>query len=73
MTILIPAYGRDYKSKKEVEKALKANIDFQISDISSKWDGSYGCLKDFKRGNEKELTVRYGKLRKVLIYRVEDL
>lgn len=36
---LIPAYGRDYKSKKAIQADLEANKDFVIADISSQYDG----------------------------------
>ena len=36
---LIPAYGRDYKSKKEVIADFEANNDFVIADITNPWDG----------------------------------
>ena len=37
---LTPAYGRDYRSKKEILADLEADKDFIFHDISSPWDGS---------------------------------
>jgi len=36
---LIPAYGRDYKSKKEVIADFEANKDFVIADVMNRFDG----------------------------------
>lgn len=36
---LVPAYGRDYRSKAEVLLDWNAGKDFLINDISSRWDG----------------------------------
>ena len=33
---VLPAYGRDYKNKKEILKDYLANKDFEVSDISNK-------------------------------------
>jgi len=40
MTV-VPAYGRDYKSIKEVKADWTAGNDFLIRDISSPYDGKY--------------------------------
>ena len=73
MTTVVPAYGRDYTSANAVKKALQKQLDFQICDISSKWDGKYACLYDLKHSKENQVTVRYSKLRKVAIFDMEDL
>jgi len=70
---VVPAYGRDYKSKAAVIEALKSNEDFKISDMSSQWDGKPGNLTDFKREGITSLTVRYGKLMKVTVVDVTKL
>lgn len=59
---LTPAYGRDYKSKAEVEKDFLDGKDFQTC------AGSYCSARDFPPGTE--ITVRYAKLRKVHILRI---
>ena len=33
---VLPAYGRDYKNKKEIFEAYSKNQDFEVSDISNK-------------------------------------
>lgn len=38
---LVPAYGRDYKSKAAVEADWRADKDFQISSIMHPDDGRY--------------------------------
>tara|TARA_Y100000310_G_scaffold311800_1_gene358441 strand:- start:171 stop:395 length:225 start_codon:yes stop_codon:yes gene_type:complete len=72
-TTLVPAYGRDYGSKRAVEKALKGQFDFIIKDVSSKWDGKYACLYDLKREGHKDVKVRYSNLRKICIFELEEL
>lgn len=69
MITLIPAYGRDYKGKKGIVEDLEAGKDFQICDMSSKWDGSYCSLKDFKAG--ETLKIRYKKLTMIHTYKVK--
>lgn len=56
---LTPAYGRDYKSKKEVEEALAAGKDFVVQP-----DGSYINYAELPRGSHQ---VRYAKLKKVCV------
>jgi len=68
---VVPAYGRDYKSKKAVEAAWADNKDFQIQDMSSPHDGRYINLSDAKTGGIKMVTVRYKKLRSVTIIHVK--
>ena len=64
MTItLIPAYNRDYKSVKAVKQDWEAGKDFQIADISSKWNGSYTSIRD----NHKEVKIRYKRNTKAVI------
>ena len=63
---LVPAYGRDYKAINEVLKDLKENKDFIINDISCRWDNKPCNLQDLK-GEYDQVTIRYSKLRKVVI------
>ena len=44
--ILIPAYGRDYKTAAEVKKDWEAGKDFMIADVSCRWNGSYTSIRD---------------------------
>lgn len=68
---VVPAYGNDYRSKAEVEKAFFANKDFRIQDMSSKWNGSYINKTDAVKYGVKNLTIRYSNLRKVHVIKVE--
>jgi hypothetical protein len=64
---LIPAYGRDYKSKKAIMDDLAAGKDFVISDIMNRWDGKPASACDLVREGYTKAMVRYGKMRKVTV------
>lgn len=66
---LTPAYGRDYKSKAEVKAALLANVDFILNQYGSPYDGK-PCSPDEFFGTE--FNVRYGKLRKVAVFKASE-
>lgn len=68
MPTLTPAYGRDYKSKKEVEKAIKENKDFVLNDPTSPYNGRYCSPTDFMK---QDVTFRYAKLTKCFVKRIE--
>lgn len=68
---VVPAYGRDYKSKKAVEADWKAGKDFMIADMSSPHDGRYINLQDAKQAGIKQVKVRFKKLRSVTIIYVK--
>ena len=58
---VLPAYGRDYKNKKEILKDYLDNKDFEVSDISNKGKiNKTDCL----RYGIACLIIRYGNLRK---------
>lgn len=63
MTTLIPAYGRDYKSQKEVREAWNGRKDFMICDVSSADDGRYTSKGDW---SGRSVLIRYNKLRSVV-------
>jgi hypothetical protein len=67
---LTPAYGRDYKSKKEIEADLNAGKDFILNDMSSPWDGKPINKENLIEMGQTMVNVRYGKLRKVTIVKV---
>jgi hypothetical protein len=69
MTI-IPAYGRDYRSKKAVQADLREDKDFVVADISSRWNGSYINLSDMRESNIREISIRYAKGTKVAVIRI---
>jgi len=49
---LVPAYGRDYKTKEEVEKDWKAGKDFQCV------NGQYCSIRDFPG---QKVSIRFNK------------
>ena len=56
---LVPAYGRDYKSSKEVKAALAAGKDFRAEP-----SGQYCSIRDIPEGFD--VIVRYRGLRQVV-------
>ena len=73
MITMVPAYGRDYTSVRAGKKALKDQAHFRVQDVSSKWDGMVGNLRDLKNEGHVEVCVRYSNLNKVTIFAMEDL
>ena len=70
---VIPAYGRDYKSKAAVLADLRAGKDFLISDMSSSYDGRYLNLADLESEPDWfQLNVRYAKLTKVCVLTLKE-
>lgn len=68
---LVPAYGRDYGSQKAVKRdLLEHNKDFIIADIMSPWDGKPVNASQLREEGVRSVTVRYGKLRKVMLIRL---
>lgn len=68
---LTPAYGRDYKSRKEIEADLNAGKDFIIADISSPWDGKPVNKDGLIELGQTMVNVRYNKLRKVTVVKIQ--
>lgn len=63
---LTPAYGRDYGSKHNAEKALLSDgHDFVLRDMSSPWDGCYVDAAQLRDSGYTVANVRYAKLRKI--------
>ena len=58
------AYGRDFKSKKEILEHYNSNKDFQNLGISS---GAYVNKKDAKRFKVGYLNVRYKNLMNIAV------
>ncbi len=56
---LLPAYSRDYKSKKEVLEAFDSNKDFQIADIMHPNVGGYVTKEELVAAGEKSVNIRY--------------
>lgn len=67
---LTPAYGRDYKSKKEVQADLDAGKDFLVADLFS-GGGGYINKPQILESGVRQVTVRYGQLRKVTVLQVK--
>lgn len=63
---LVPAYGRDYKSQKEVKADWDAGKDFQIADISSSYDGAYTSKNDASQLS-RPVMIRYKKLTQICV------
>lgn len=62
---VVPAYGRDYKSKKEVQTAWDEGKDFQIQDMSSPDDGRYVNKQDVPAGTV--INARYKRLTQIAV------
>jgi hypothetical protein len=68
---VVPAYGRDYKSKKEVLADWNAGKDFKVCDISSPFDGSSVNKEDAEKDSDLwEVHVRFAKLAKIAAIRI---
>ena len=65
---VIPAYGRDYKTKKAVLADWKAGKDFIIHSYGHRYDGKYINKEDADRGGET-VSIRYAGRTKQLIIR----
>tara|TARA_B100000287_G_scaffold60583_1_gene52976 strand:- start:2670 stop:2885 length:216 start_codon:yes stop_codon:yes gene_type:complete len=65
---LLPAYGRDYKSKKLIIDDLNNNKDFIESSSNS-----YINKQQFKELNISSFNVRYDQHRKVTNIKIKDL
>ncbi len=61
---LIPAYGRDYKSKKSVLEDFDTDKDFSVADIGS---SGYTNKADLLRMGVKSVNIRYQKLTKIMV------
>jgi len=64
---VIPAYGRDYLTAKEVRAAWEAGHDFLIQDISSAYDGKYVSSGD-DLPKATLIRARYKRLTEVAIF-----
>jgi hypothetical protein len=69
---LVPAYGRDYKSKAAVQADLDADTDFMIADASSPWDGKPVNAAQLRESGETSVTIRYANLRKVAVFQLTN-
>lgn len=56
---LIPAYGRDYKSKKAAIADFEAGKDFIVCDMFNPYDGKPANRFDLLRDQVKYVKIRY--------------
>jgi len=68
---LQPAYGRDYKSKKEILADLEAGKDFIVADMFSGFAGSYVNKPQLVEAGIRSVTVRYKQNRSVTVIPVK--
>jgi hypothetical protein len=69
---LIPAYGRDYKSKKALLVDFHDDKDFLVQDVSAGRDnGRYANLKDLRQAGIEEANIRYKQLTMVAVVPVK--
>ena len=65
---VVPAYGRDYKSKAAIKADIDAGKDFLVSDFSSPYDGKPANLESCRDAGVTVLNVRYCGLRKIAVF-----
>lgn len=70
---LVPAFGRDYASKREIEGSLTGSLDFKIADVSHPYDGKPINLPQIKEAGYTHVNVRYKKLTKVAVLEIAKL
>jgi len=69
--VLYGAYGRDYKSAKEVKEAFEADKDFVIADFVHPDCGRYINRPQLLEGGIREVRIRYKRLTKVCLVKVK--
>lgn len=67
---LVPAYGRDYKSRKAVLADWEAGKDFLIQDISSPHDGRYINKEDAASLKGTTFNIRYKNFTQICVVKV---
>ena len=68
---LVPAYGRDYTSKREVLQDWNANRDFLVADLFSQWDGKPVNRADLERATgPQQVQIRYKRLERIAVVQV---
>jgi hypothetical protein len=68
---LIPAYGRDYKSKAALVKDFNDNKDFIIMDMSSQWDTKPANKEDLKNHGYTVASIRYKQQRETAVVNIK--
>jgi hypothetical protein len=64
------AYGRDYKSKKEIETDLLAGKDFQVRSLEG---SGYTSMQELLKAGINSVTVRYRADRSVTVIKLNTL
>lgn len=67
---LVPAFGRDYKSKAEVQRDLDAGKDFIIATYGHRYDGKPVNAEGLRQSGVKTVNIRYRQQRSVGVFRV---
>lgn len=70
-THLIPAYGRDYKSKAAVLEAWNAGKDFIIANAFDPCDGKPCNIESARAAGWKNVNIRYKGLRNIAVIKVQ--
>ncbi len=68
---LTPAYGQDYKSKKEVQAAIDAGKDFIIADFNHPYSGKPINKEQLIESGNTMVNVRYNGSRKITVIKVK--
>jgi hypothetical protein len=67
---LVPAYGRDYTSKRAVLADWNSDRDFIVADLFSQWDGKPVNRQDIADTGETQIQIRYKRLEKIAVVRI---
>jgi hypothetical protein len=67
---LVPAYGRDYKSKAEVQRDLDAGKDFIIATYGHRYEGKPTNAEGLRQDGVKHVNIRYQQQRKIGVFQV---
>jgi hypothetical protein len=67
---LVPAYGRDYRSKAAILADFQADKDFIIADMSSRYDGKPANRKSLIQAGVTSVHVRYARLTRIAVVKV---
>jgi hypothetical protein len=67
---LVPAFGRDYKSKAEVQRDLDANKDFIIQSYGHPYDGKPANASSLRAAGVKTVNIRYKRLTAVGVFKI---
>ena len=66
---VVPAYGRDYKTVKEVKEAFNKNFDFTIANFFHPYDGKSANKEDLKK-EFSHVLIRFNRLMKTTLIKL---